>query len=131
MFHTRWLSVALCSIEKSLSVQRLKVKRFKKRLVFRQVGVLRDGEVVCGNAYEAVECASLTVFIKSDNFHTFYSAGCWSREIFLLDIIHYLFMGVYKQLNICHFVWVYSMSLFGYRNVTFYPNLWVVWDCSE
>jgi len=68
------------------------------------VGVLRDGEEVRGNAYEAVECSSLTVYIKSDTFHTFYSAGCRSCEIFLLDIIFYLFYGVFKQLKICYFV---------------------------
>jgi len=46
------------------------------------VGVLRDGEEVCGNAHEAVECSSLNVYIKSDAFYTFYSAGCNSCEIF-------------------------------------------------
>jgi hypothetical protein len=94
------------------------------------VGVLRDGEEVCGNVYETVECAALTVYIKSDTFHTCDSAGCRSCESFPLDII-LSFYGVFKRLKICHFVWVYSMSLFGYRNVKFYPTLWVVWDCFE
>jgi hypothetical protein len=46
-----------------VSVQRLKAKRSKK-LVCRQVGVLRNGEEVYGNAYVAVECVMLTVCIK-------------------------------------------------------------------
>jgi hypothetical protein len=63
-FYTIYLSVVLCGIEKGLSIQRLKVKRFKKDSFCRQVGVLRDGEVVCGNVFETVECASFTVCIN-------------------------------------------------------------------
>jgi len=68
------------------------------------VGVLRNGEDVYGNAYVAVECAMLTVCVKSDTFHTCHSAGCSSCEKFILDIIFYLFMVVFKGLKICHFV---------------------------
>jgi hypothetical protein len=83
--------------------QRLKVKGFKKKLVFKQVRVLRDGEEVCGNAYEAVECAALTVCMKSVTFRTCDSAGCRPCESFLLDLF-YLSMGVFKRLKICHLV---------------------------
>jgi len=56
------------------------------------VGVLREGEEVCGNAYEVVKCASLSVCIKSDTFHTCDSAGSRSCDSSVLSIIFYVFV---------------------------------------
>ena len=57
------------------------------------MGVLLDGEEVrvCGNAYETLECARLILYIKSDIFQIFGSAGCRPCEGFLLGNIFYIY----------------------------------------